>query len=106
VLVLTRATLRTRRALRFYRAVPGVAHDLRAARGCRVAFGIGESPLLRQGTVSVWESADAVRGFTSTSSAHRAAVAATPREAWYAEELFARFAVVDAEGSIDGIALS
>jgi hypothetical protein len=105
VLVLTRSTLRLSRAVRFYRAVPGVAADLRGAPGCRVAFGIGEAPVRRQGTVSIWASAAQMTAFAYHSPHHRAAIAATPEQRWYAEELFARFAVVGATGSIDGAAL-
>jgi hypothetical protein len=102
VVVLTRSTLRLQRARRFYRAVPAVAAELRTATGCRSAFGIGESPVLRQGTVSVWDSADTMNEFAYRSARHRAVIAATPREQWYAEELFTRFALVEAHGSIDG----
>jgi hypothetical protein len=101
VVVVTRSTLRLRKAAAFYRAVPPVATQLRATPGCRAAFGIGEAPLVRQGTVSIWESDDAVGGFLR-SPAHRSAVAATPHQRWYAEELFARFAIEAAEGCLDG----
>jgi hypothetical protein len=102
VVALTRSTVRLRRAARFYRAVPPVAAELRAATGCRAAFGIGEAPVLRQGTVSIWDGADAMTDFAYRSPRHRAVVRATPDERWYAEELFTRFALVAAAGSIDG----
>jgi hypothetical protein len=105
VVVLTRSTLRLSRAHRFYRAVPAVAAELRDAAGCRVAFGIGEAPVRRQGTVSIWTSTADMRRFAYHCPNHRAAVDATPGQRWYAEELFARFAVVEAAGSIDGVML-
>ena len=105
VLVLTRSTLRLSRAARFYRAIPPIAAELREATGCRIAFGIGEAPVRRQGTVSLWTSSGAMAAFAHAAPHHRAAIQATPREGWYAEELFTRFAVVDASGSIDGVAL-
>jgi hypothetical protein len=105
VLVLTRSTLRLRRTRAFYRAIPAVATDLRATPGCRAAFGIGEAPLVRQGTVSIWESTEAMTDFAYRTPAHSAVVAATPRQQWYAEELFTRFALVSASGTIDGVAL-
>ena len=52
--------------------------------------------------LSVWESADALRAFAHQGAAHREVVARTPREDWYAEELFARFAVVGSRGTLDG----
>lgn len=105
VLVLTRSTLRPSRARRFYRAIPAVAAELRSAPGCRVAFGIGEAPVRRQGTVSIWTSAADMTRFAYGSPRHREAIDATPAQHWYAEELFTRFAVLEATGSIDGVTL-
>lgn len=102
VVVVTRARLRAAAAVRFYVAVPAVAREVAAADGLLVAFGVGEAPLLRQGTVSVWESAARLRAFTDTAAAHADAVRRTPLVGWYAEDLFARFALVDATGTIDG----
>jgi len=102
VVALTRSTVRVRKAATFYRAVPGIASELRRANGCRAAFGIGEAPVLRQGTISIWDSAAAMQAFAYATPAHVAAVEATPTIGWYAEELFTRFALLDAEGTIDG----
>jgi hypothetical protein len=102
LVVLTRSTLRLRKARRFYAAVPPIAAELAAAEGCRLAVGIGERPLLRQGTLSVWDSAAAMTAFAHRAAAHVRAVAATPEQRWYAEELFTRFGLVDADGSVDG----
>jgi len=106
VLALTRSTVRPTKAVRFYRAVPAVAAELRAAGGCRVAFGIGEAPVLRQGTVSIWDSTAAMRTFAYAAPQHTRVVAATPTANWYAEELFARFALLDAQGTIDGASVT
>lgn len=102
VAAITRATLRVRRAGAFYRAVPAVAAAAVATPGLLLALGIGEAPLLRQGTLSVWRSLDAMRAFAHHSPAHAAAVRATPRVGWYGEEMFTRFAVEEATGTVDG----
>lgn len=106
VLALTRSTLRIAQLSAFYRAVRPIADEIRRARGCRVAFGIGEAPLLRQGTVSIWQSSSDVTAFAYGAAAHADAVARTPTQGWYAEELFARFAIVEASGSIGGVAVA
>ncbi|WP_369053563.1 monooxygenase [Kineococcus terrestris] len=98
----TRARLRPGRALSFWRAVPPVAAELRTVPGLRFAVGLGEAPLGYQGTFSLWESADALSGFAHRGPAHRDVMVRTPREGWYAEELFARFAVERLEGTVDG----
>ncbi|HYT10539.1 MAG TPA: monooxygenase, partial [Mycobacteriales bacterium] len=61
-----------------------------------------ESPVGLQGTFSLWDSAGALREFAYAGPAHRSVVERTPAERWYAEELFARFAVEAADGSVDG----
>ncbi|MGI8536785.1 MAG: monooxygenase [Mycobacteriales bacterium] len=101
VAALTRARLRPAAAAGFWRAVPPVSTDLHDRPGLRAAFGIGEAPLGLQGTFSLWESGASVRDF-ARAPAHAAVVARTGPERWYAEELFARFAVVGSAGSLDG----
>jgi hypothetical protein len=101
VLALTRARLRPGRAVRFWRTIPTVAGPLPDAAGLLAAFGIGEAPLGWQGTVSVWRAAADLVGFAYRQPEHQAAVDATPVRRWYAEELFARFAVLDVDGDRD-----
>lgn len=93
VLALTRARLKPARAATFWRAIPPVAASLRDAPGLLARFGIGEAPIGWQGTVTVWRSAADLVGFAYRQPEHRAAIARTAQVGWYAEELFARFAV-------------
>lgn len=99
---ITRARLHPHRAASFWRAVPPVAAELHAVPGLRCAFGIGEAPLGFQGTFSLWDSAGALSAFAHRGPAHRDVMVRTPREGWYAEELFARFDVVGVRGTLDG----
>jgi len=98
VLALTRARLRPARALRFWRAVPPVIRELDAAPGLLARLGIGEAPIGYQGTVSVWRSSADLTRFAYRQPEHRAVIARTPTDRWYAEDLFARFAVRDIAG--------
>jgi heme-degrading monooxygenase HmoA len=98
VLALTRARLRPHKAITFWRAVPPVAAALSDTPGLLATFGIGEAPIGWQGTISVWRSAADLTGFAYRHPEHRAAIARTATERWYAEELFARFAVLDMIG--------
>ena len=93
VLALTRARIRPTRALAFWRAISPVAAELAAAPGLLARFGIGEAPIGWQGTVSLWRDATDLTRFAYRQPEHRAVVARTPVDRWYAEELFARFAV-------------
>lgn len=101
---LTRARLAPTQARAFWRAVPPVHADLASSPGLRLALAVGEAPVGLQGTFSVWESPAALRAFTQ-GPVHQAAVTQTTRSGWYAEELFARFEVLDAAGTFDGRAL-
>ena len=100
VVSLTRARLRARSAVTFWRAVPPVARALPGTDGLRATMGVGEAPVGYQGTLSLWRDAAAVADFAWRDPAHRAVVDRTAREGWYAEELFARFAVLDRTDSL------
>lgn len=102
VAAVTRARLRTSRALSFWRAVPPVVGDLATSPGLRLALGIGEAPVGLQGTFSLWGSGEALHSFAYRPGPHRDAVRRTGPERWYAEELFARLAVHEVEGRYDG----
>jgi hypothetical protein len=102
VAAITRARLVPRKALTFWRAVPPVAASLRSADGVLAAFGIGEAPIGLQGTFSVWESTQALRGYAYESPEHQRAIERTGVEGWYGEELFARFRVLKTAGTLHG----
>jgi hypothetical protein len=102
VAAITRARLVPRKAVTFWRAVPPVSADLHGGPGLLLALGIGEAPLGLQGTFSVWESAAALQAFAFERGPHVAAIRRTAEERWYAEELFARFALLSAEGTLGG----
>ncbi|MDP9239713.1 MAG: monooxygenase, partial [Actinomycetota bacterium] len=98
----TRARLAPRRAMTFWRAVPPVSADLRKVSGLRASLGIGELPVGLQGTFSVWDTAEVLRDFAYRRPAHTEAIRRTAEEGWYAEELFARFALVGSAGTLAG----
>lgn len=102
IAAVTRARLRPSRALSFWRAVPPVVDALTESPGLRLAVGIGEAPIGLQGTFSLWESSRQLVDFAYRSPAHVATVQRTEPARWYAEELFARFAVLDVEGTYRG----
>jgi hypothetical protein len=101
VLALTRARLRPSKALTFWRAVPPVTRELAGAPGLLATFGVGEAPIGWQGTVSMWRSTADLTAFAYRQPEHRAVIARTTTDRWYAEDLFARFAVRDVSGDRD-----
>ena len=100
--VITRATLRLSKTRTFYTAVPPIDLDLERNPGLLASVGFGESPLGRQGTLSVWESEQAMKEFAYGTAAHREAIRRRTQEHWYSEELFARFRPTASTGTLGG----
>lgn len=101
VAVLTRATIRWAALPDFWRHVPQARQRLQAHQDKLLfAIGVGEKPLVQQCTISVWRDASAIDQFAYRQSGHKEVVRLTRQRRWYSEELFARFAVLDVEGSL------
>jgi hypothetical protein len=99
---ITRARLVPRHCVTFWRSVPPVSGDLHRCPGLRLAVGVGEAPIGLQGTFSLWDSAEAMNEFAHRRGPHQDVVRRTGEVGWYAEELFARFAVLDVQGTFAG----
>jgi hypothetical protein len=100
VVAITRARIKATRTMRFFKSVPPVTASLHASPGLISTIGIGEAPIGLQGTFSLWESMQAIKDFAYKGAAHQKAIAQTSEFDWYAEELFARFAVREIRGKI------
>jgi len=98
IAAITRARIKWSMNSKFWRAVPPVTVSLKSSPGLLSAIGIGEAPIGLQGTFSRWESGAALRTFAYQGQAHIAAIQATKDLDWYAEELFARFAIIKEHG--------
>ncbi|OOQ62094.1 DUF3291 domain-containing protein [Mucilaginibacter pedocola] len=102
VAVLTRATIKMSRLKNFWSHVDEVAELMSKAPGYITSIGIGEAPVYRQATFSVWESMEHMKSFAYGSKQHAEVIKKTRSEGWYSEELFARFAIMESHGTING----
>jgi hypothetical protein len=102
VAVLTRASIRWHKTPRFWRYVAPTSATVAHAPGVQAAIGLGELPVVRQATFSLWESAQAMQDYAYRSEKHKEVIRLTRQEKWYGEELFARFQVLTTEGTWDG----
>ncbi len=102
VAVLTRATVRWRHVPPFLRSVPAVDAHLHTADGLLRAVGIGELPVGRQATFSLWRDAEAMTRFAYRTAEHVDVVQRTRDHGWYGEEWFARFEPLAWTGTWDG----
>lgn len=102
IAVLTRATIRFKRLKNFWANVDAVANMMSAAPGYITSFGIGEAPVYRQATFSIWNSINDVKAFAYQSPEHAEVIKKTRSENWYSEELFARFKPLASFGTLNG----
>jgi heme-degrading monooxygenase HmoA len=102
VAALTRASIRPHKAWAFWRMAPAAQASLARAPGCRLAAGLGEAPLLRQATFSVWDSVQAMEAY-ARSGAHLDAIRASQRHGHFSESMFVRFIPVLLRGTWLGV---
>lgn len=102
IAVITRATIRTRRLIDFWKYVPTSQKHIFTAPGLIFTKGVGEMPIKQMATFSIWENAEAVNNFAYKSREHAKAIKLTRKLDWYSEELFARFQPIEVEGTWEG----
>ncbi len=102
VVILTRAAIRARHLARFWTAAPRPSADAVGHPDNLASIGIGDVPVLRQATLSLWRSLAGAQDFAYRRAAHREVVDRTRAEDWYSSELFARFVPLASSGTWSG----
>ena len=101
VAALTRASIRPGKLAAFWRHSPPSEAALAASPGCTLAVGLGEAPLLRQCTFSLWESVAAMEAY-ARSGAHLQAIRSAYAGDFFAEAMFVRFERLELRGTWKG----
>ena len=101
IVALTRASIQARHAPAFWRMSPAAEASLVAAPGCLLAAGLGEAPLLRQATFSLWTDAAAMDRY-ARSGAHQQAIRAAYAGGFFSESMFVRFVPLLLRGTWQG----
>ena len=102
VAIITRADVRRHARTEFRAASRDVNTELHRADGLIDVVGIGEAPVGRLATFSLWDSMDAVRSFAYAMPRHQQVIDQTRDGEWYSEELFARFEPYGSRGAWNG----
>jgi hypothetical protein len=95
--VLTRASIVPTKAMAFWRYAPAAQADLEQSPGCLLAVGLGEAPLVRQCTFSLWQDTAAMLNYAHQ-GAHQTASAAAYKHQFFSESLFVRMQVLQMAG--------
>jgi spheroidene monooxygenase len=101
IFTITRASIRLSRMFAFWRIQPASELALNQAQGCLFATGVGEAPFLRQATLSLWSSTQAMDAY-ARSGAHLAAIQAAYAGNYFSESMFARFVPSSLQGDWRG----
>ena len=101
--IITRATIKSRFLLRFWKYVPASQQGLKGNKGLLYTKGIGEVPIRNMATFSLWANREALYAFAYSSKEHKQAISMTHELQWYKEELFARFQPYRSEGQWEGV---
>lgn len=101
IAILTRATLRLSRLKNFWTNVVPVSLLMKRSNGFVMSLGVGERPVYKQATFSVWQSLDDAKAFAYESKEHAEVIKKTRDEGWYSEELFARFIPIASMGTLN-----
>jgi spheroidene monooxygenase len=99
---LTRASIRPQRAYAFWKEQPAAEAALASTSGCLLTAGVGEAPILRQATFSLWLDVASMDGY-ARSGAHLKAIQAAYAGNFFSESMFTRFVPIDLQGTYKGV---
>jgi len=103
--VLTRASILPTKAMAFWRYAPAAQASLNRTDGCLLSMGLGEAPLVRQCTFSLWQDQAAMLAYAQQ-GAHQVAATAAYKHQFFSESMFVRMQVCEMSGVWQGLPLT
>tara|TARA_Y200000002_G_C22664877_1_gene657521 strand:+ start:517 stop:1206 length:690 start_codon:yes stop_codon:yes gene_type:complete len=94
---LTRASIKINKAKKFWSLAPASEISLHSYKGCLLSAGLGEAPILRQATFSIWNDPGSLNSYART-GAHSIAIKMANQEKFFSESMFVRFKPSNAKG--------
>lgn len=101
---LTRGSIRLSQATTFWSHAPAAQEAIARAEDCLLAVGLGEAPLFRQCTFTLWKSEASLDAWAGH-GAHRAASSSALTHGHFSESLFARLKAYALRGTWKGKSL-
>lgn len=101
ICALTRATIKKRFLLDFWRMVPEISRKQYNSPGLIFSQGVGEIPLLEQATFTIWENKQSMEEF-AFHTFHGKAVEKVRKVNGFKEQMFTRFQPIMAIGTWEG----
>jgi quinol monooxygenase YgiN len=106
IAVITRATIKPNKLLKFWRFVPTSQWPIElGCAGLIYTKGVGEAPIIQMATFSLWQNVESLKNYAYNSLEHREAIKKTHQLDWYKEEMFTRFQPFKSTGTLMGIDL-
>jgi spheroidene monooxygenase len=99
---LTRASIKISKAIKFWSLAPETEVSLNNSDGCILAVGLGEAPLLRQATFTIWKDSQYLDLFARQGS-HLDAIHLAYKKKYFAESMFIRFKTESMQGTWRGV---
>lgn len=93
VAIITRAELKPWLIRGFWKHAEMATDAVITAPGMQYSLGMGELPIIRQATFSVWDSEEDMKAYAYKKGAHTAAM--QHKKKWFGEEMYVRFSVLN-----------
>lgn len=91
--MLTRADVKLWKIRSFSKHAAKTSAAVAGHPGMQFSLGMGEWPFVKQATLSIWDTEEAMKAYAYKNTTHIAAMRGKNKEQWYGEELYARFAI-------------